>query len=175
MTVGPVVTSQWSHCTVSFRRAPAKAGLPRVTSLLCSPTASAKTAHGPEAQAAGPEEGSRLPSGARGPQALGGSPCRAAYQTLGCPEENSNQQRGKGTYSPAERSAMEHEPQGTSLSLLFCHQHGKGKAEKPQRQALDQFPHSLHPTPPPADLTDVGNKCLPPIAPSVLSSRASVS
>ena len=60
-----------------------KAGLPRATSRLCSPTASAKASHGPEARAAGPEEGSG------GPQALGDSPCRAAYQTLGRPEGKS--------------------------------------------------------------------------------------
>ena len=51
---------------------------------------------------------------------MGDRPYMAGYQSLGCPEENSiwGREGARALTSPAERSALENEPQGTFLSLL---------------------------------------------------------
>lgn len=120
--VRPVMTSQRPHCTVSFHRVPAKGGHPGgVTNLLCGPITPAKMFRGPQARAAGPEEGWARPAGDQeDPQALGDGPGMDGYPSQGCPVEKSIWGR-EGTRAltfPAERSASGNQPQGTFPSLL---------------------------------------------------------
>lgn len=145
--VGPVVTSQWPRCTVSFHKAPAKGGLPGE-----SPASSTLQPYNlGEAVTATRVLGSRTRGGGRSPSRVGQDdsrlwetrPYMAGYQSPGCPEEDSiwGREGARALTSPAERSASENEPQGTFLSLLSATRMEKKRLKNHRdRQARDCGP-----------------------------------
>lgn len=140
--VGPVVTSEWPRCTVSFHKAPAKGGLPGESpASFCSLITSARMSHGPEAQAAGPEEGSDRPAGDQEDPRLWETALAwlATRPWASQGEKELLVQRGnRALTSPAGRSVWENEPQGTFLTLLSVTRMEKERLQNHKRQAHER-------------------------------------